>query len=105
MLMLTTWKSRPISPEQLTRMMGVWGQMEADMANAPGDFERLAWYQRADGTGGLTITRASNPEAMTTYFFKYFVLLGEFLEFDSTPLVDMEQVMVATGEVMAFLEA
>ena len=30
---------------------------------------------------------------------------ASFLEFDSTPLVDMEQVMVATGEVMAFLAA
>jgi hypothetical protein len=104
MLMLTTWKARPISPEQLTRMMGIWGQMEADMADAPGDFERLAWYQRADGTGGLTIGRSSDPGGTAASFFKYFVLLGEFLEFEMTPLLDMEQVMSAFGDAMALLE-
>ncbi len=105
MLTLTTWKSRPISPEQLTRMMGIWGQMEADLANSPGDLERLAWYQRVDGTGGLTITRSSDTDATNAYLFKYLVLLGEFLEFEIVTLLDMEQVMTAMGEVMALVEA
>jgi hypothetical protein len=35
MLICTSWKARPLSPEQANRMMQVWGKVEASTAENP----------------------------------------------------------------------
>ena len=62
MLVCTTWKSRPLNPEQSARLMEVWGKTEAKEAENS-SAERLCWYINADGSGGLTVSRVADSEA------------------------------------------
>ncbi len=57
MLVCTTWKARPLSTEQVNRMMQIWGKLEEAQATNP-SVERLCWYIFGDGSGGLTVLKA-----------------------------------------------
>ena len=35
MHLITTWKTRPLSPEQFSRLMAVWGKLEERSATDP----------------------------------------------------------------------
>ncbi|HUP74665.1 MAG TPA: hypothetical protein VM282_16595 [Acidimicrobiales bacterium] len=94
MLIGTTWKARPLSREQTSRMMTVWGKIEADMAANPG-IERLCWYITADASAGVTVVRAVDADAATAYGLEIAIALGEFLEIDSRPVLDLESAMPA----------
>ena len=62
MILITTWKSRPLNPEQFNRLMNVWGKLEQKTA-ADSSTERICWYSYSDGTGGLTIDKVADVEA------------------------------------------
>lgn len=99
MLMCTTWKSRPLSPEAASRMMEVWGKIEADMAERTSN-QRLCWYLYADGSGGFTVSDVQDGEA-EAFGLETTLALGEFLEFDTRPVFDMETAMPAIMAAMA----
>ena len=48
MILITTWKSRPLNPEQFNRLMNVWGKLEQKTA-ADSSTERICWYSYSDG--------------------------------------------------------
>ncbi len=94
MLMCTSWKVRPLTPEQSERMMSIWGKQEADFAeNSSG--ERICWFINADGTGGFTVERVNDADAAMALGLEYALSLGEFLELDSRPVLDLEAAMPA----------
>jgi hypothetical protein len=94
MLMCTRWKARPLSPEQTQRMMSIWGKMEAESAANPTS-ERLCWYLFADGSGGFSVDRVPDTDAMAALALEQTLALGEFLELDYRPVVDLESAMPA----------
>jgi hypothetical protein len=94
MLMCTSWKSRPLSPEQTDRMMSIWGKIEADQA-ANASVERVCWFMNADGGGGFTVNRAVDPDAATALGLEFALSLGEFLEVDTRPVLDLNEAMPA----------
>ena len=94
MLIGSTWKARPLSREQTNRMMAVWGKIEADMATNP-DVERVCWFITADASAGVTVVRAVDADAAAAYNLEIAIALGEFLEIDSRPVLDLESAMPA----------
>jgi len=100
MLFCTTWKSRPLSPEQMDRMMAVWGKIEADEA-ADANSERLCWFIYGDGTGGFTVSRYNDPAAGSARGMELALALGEFLELEVRPVLDLDTAMPA---IMAAME-
>lgn len=93
MLLCTTWKGRPLAPDQIDRMMAIWGKIEADQAENP-NIERLCWYMYADGSGGFTVTDVKDAGG-DTQGVEFALALGEFLEFETRPVHDLESVMPA----------
>lgn len=93
MLLCTTWKSRPLSPDQTDRMMAIWGKIEAEQAEN-GNVERLCWYMYSDGSGGFTVSDVKDA-AGDTQGVEYALALGEFLEFETRPVHDLEAAMPA----------
>ena len=64
MIVITTWKTRPMSPEQAGRMMNIWGKIGAELDSTR---ELLFQYHYLDGSGGVNAVRlADQPEAMAT---------------------------------------
>lgn len=94
MLLCTTWKARPLSPEQTNRMMDTWGKIEAETAERPG-LERLCWYLYADGSGGFTVSETSDEAVASAFGLETALALGEFLEFDTRVVYDMDAAMPA----------
>lgn len=94
MFVLTSWKSRPLSAEQASRMMTIWGKVEADMASNAA-VERVCWFIYSDGTGGLTVVKANDPDAATALGLETSLALSEFLEFESRIVMDLESAMPA----------
>ncbi len=92
MLVCTTWKARPLSPEQTDRMMRNWGKIEAAMAENP-NLERLCWYINSDGSGGMTVIKASDPDTAATFGLETSLALNEFLEFDTKTVLDLDTAM------------
>jgi hypothetical protein len=99
MLICTTWKARPLSPEQSNRMMAVWGQLEAEQDAHP-EVERLCWYLYADGSGGFTVADFKDDAAAHAWGLEQALALGEFLELDSRPVHDLESAMPAISAAM-----
>ena len=93
-MVCTTWRTRAVSPEQAGRMMNTWGKLEAKMAE-DSSIERLCWYINADDSGGFTVVKAVDVEAATAFQLETSVALGEFLEFDSRIVLDMDTAMPA----------
>ena len=98
-MLCTTWKSRPLSPEQSERMMAIWGKIEADMAENP-NMERVCWYIFADGGCGFTVADVADQETADTLGFETALALGEFLELETRPVHDLDTAMPAIMSAM-----
>ena len=96
MLMYTTWKTRPLSPEQTARMMAIWGEQEA----AADASQRVCWFMLADGTGGFSVDKYDDDAAMASGL-EAGLALGEFLEFETRPIMDLESAMPAIMAAVA----
>jgi hypothetical protein len=92
MYMLTTWKSRPLTPDQMNRMMAIWGRQEANLA-ADQSSERVCWFISADGSGGVTVVKVKDADAAMAQGLAQALALGEFLELSSTVVLDLEEAM------------
>ena len=88
MYLITTWKSRPLSPEQFNRLMVVWGKLEERAAADPST-ERLCWYSYSDGSGGITVDEVSDVDAALALGLEQSLSLGEFIEFDTKIGLDL----------------
>lgn len=104
MLLCTTWKARPLSPEQSDRMMQTWGKIEANMAENP-SVERACWYIYSDGSGGMTVVKAVDVEAATAFELETSLALGEFLEMESKVVLDLDTAMPAILKGMEYIQA
>lgn len=102
MIVCTTWKGRPLSPEQTRRMMEVWAGTEAKEA-ADGNAERLAWYIAVDGSSGVSITRYADAAAAAAAGLEACLALAEFIELDSKIVLDMDAAMPAITAAMEYL--
>lgn len=92
MLVQTTWRARPLSPQQANRMMTVWGKLEAALGEHP-ELERVNFYMYADGSGGSQVVRATDSDAAHQFSLEMALALGEFLEIDSRVVLDLETAM------------
>lgn len=101
MLVCTTWKGRPMSPEQAGRMMETWGKIEASMAENPA-VERQCWYISTDGTGGMTVVKALDVEAASAFELETSLALSEFLELESKIVLDLDAAMPAIIKGMEY---
>jgi hypothetical protein len=99
MLILTTWKNRPLSPEQANRMMVIWGKFEAKAATDPSS-ERVCWYLHADGTGGMAVDRIVDHAAATQSMAEAMISMFEFLEFDTKIVLELDQAMTSVLAAM-----
>jgi hypothetical protein len=94
MLVCTSWKQRPLSPEQVNRMMSSWGKLEAAQAeNAT--IERLCWYISSDGSGGFTVNKIADSESAVAFELETSLALGEFLELESKIVLDLDTALPA----------
>lgn len=103
MLVCTTWKARPLTPEQSGRMMETWAETEAKEAEDTAS-ERLCWYIAVDGSGGLTVSRVSNSEAALALMLEISLALGEFIEVDSKVMLDLDSAMAPISSAMAYAQ-
>jgi hypothetical protein len=94
MLSMTTWKSRPLSPDQASRMMDTWGKIEASQAENP-SIERLCWYLAVDGASGVTVSSAKDIDAANAWALEVGLALGEFLEMETKTVLDLDAAMPA----------
>ena len=101
MFVCTTWKARPLSPEQANRMMQIWGKLEAAQASNP-SVERLCWYIFGDGSGGLTVINAIDVDAANAWGLEVTLALSEFLELESHVVLDMDSAMPAILKAMEY---
>ncbi len=104
MIVCTTWKSRPLSPEQAGRMMQTWGKLEAKMAEDTST-ERLGWYIYSDGSGGVTIDKVADIDAATALELETCLALGEFLELEAHTVLDLDAAMPAILKGMEHIGA
>jgi hypothetical protein len=89
MILITTWKSRPLSPDQFNRLMSLWGKLEQKVA-ADTSSERLCWYSYSDGSGGVTIDNVKDVEAALALELEQALSLGEFIELEAKLGVDLD---------------
>ena len=94
MLVATTWKARPLSPEQAGRMMRAWGKID-EAVGADTASERLCWYIAADGASGLTVSKVNDVGAAVALELETSLALSEFLELTSKIVLDMDSAMPA----------
>ena len=92
MYILTTWKSRPITPEQTNRMMAIWGRQEAALA-ADATSERVCWFMNVDGSGGILVIKVKDADAAIAKGLADSLALGVFLELRSEIVLDLESAM------------
>lgn len=101
MFVCTTWKARPLSPDQAQRMMETWAKTEAKDAENPAS-ERICWFIAADGSGGLTVSRVSDADAAAVWQLEVSLALGEFIELESKIVLDLDAAMPAIDAGMAY---
>ncbi len=89
MYLITTWKTRPISPAQFNRLMTVWAKLEERSATDSSS-ERISWFSYSDGSGGITIDKVADTDRAISLGLEQSLSLGEFLELDSKIGVDLE---------------
>jgi hypothetical protein len=94
MLVCTSWKARPLTPERANRMMEVWGKVEAAQAENA-DTRRLCWYIFSDGSGGFTVSEATDADAATAFELEIALALSEFLDLESKLVLDLDAAMPA----------
>jgi hypothetical protein len=100
MLMLNTWKTRPLSPEQTKRMMAIWGAQLERHAKDP-VWNELFFCLHADGSGGASLVEASDGDAANQRGLQLCIELGEFLEIETKVVLNQEQAMPAILASMA----
>lgn len=101
MYVCTTWKARPLSPDQAQRMMEVWAKTEAREAEDPSS-ERVCWFLAADGSGGLAVSKVTDVDAAAASYLEITLALGEFVEFDSKIVLDRDSAMPAIVAAMTY---
>ncbi len=94
MYVRTTWKARQLTSEQTNRMMATWGKLEASLATNK-SMERVCWFIDGDGAGGITIAKVSDADTAIALGLEQSLALGEFLEFDSKIVLDLDSAMPA----------
>jgi hypothetical protein len=75
-------------------MMDTWGKLEAEQSERGGS-ERLCWFLFADGSGGLTVARVDDDVEAQAYALESALALGEFLELETRPVLDLDAAMPA----------
>ncbi len=103
MLVCTTWKARPLSPDQAQRMMDTWAKTEAKEAEDTSG-ERLCWYIAADGSSGVTVSKVTDPDAATALMLETALALGEFIELESKVVLDLDTAMPPITAAMAYAQ-
>lgn len=101
MFVCTTWKARPLSPEQFNRMMEVWAKTEAREAEEV-SVDRQCWYIAADASAGFTVSRVADAEAAAAFMLEVTLALSEFLELDSRIVLDLDAAMPPIEAAMAY---
>jgi hypothetical protein len=94
MLYLTTFRPRPMTPEQFQRMLVVWTKIEADVA-ARTDLERRFLYFDVSGSSGVEVSELSDPDAALPFVYEAHVALSEFIDFETRPVLELEEAMPA----------
>jgi hypothetical protein len=94
MLVQTTWRARPINPEQASRLLETWGKLEAKLAERT-DMERVSWYIAADGSSGSEVIKSHDSDAAAQFALETSLALGEFLELESKQVLDLDTAMPA----------
>ena len=94
MYIRTSWTARPLSAEQTNRMMASWGKLEASLASNP-SMERVCWFINADGSGGVTVAKVTDPDAAAAIGLEQSLALSEFLELDARIVLDLDAAMPA----------
>jgi hypothetical protein len=89
MHLITTWKSRPLSPAQFDRLMTVWGKLE-ERAAADSSSERVCWFQFSDGSGGVAIDKVKDVDAALALGLEQSLTLSEFIELDAKVGMDLD---------------
>ena len=101
MYVCTTWKGRALSPDQAQRMMETWAKTEAKETEDTSS-ERVCWFLNADGSGGITVSKVSDADAAAAMMLEVSLALGEFLEFDTRIVLDLEEAMPAITAGMSY---
>jgi hypothetical protein len=99
MLLGVTWKARPMDAGTLNRMMTTWGAFEASLG-ANDSVTRTGWWTSADASAGFAVYEVGDPDAALAFVLESSVALGEFLEIDCRPMLDLEAAM---GPIVAGL--
>jgi hypothetical protein len=81
-------------------MMEVWAKIEAAQSENT-SVDRVCWYITADGSGGFTVNKATDPEAATAFELEVSLALSEFLELRSDVVLDLETAMPAIEKGIA----
>jgi hypothetical protein len=55
----------------------------------------LCWFITADASAGVTVVRAVDADAAVAYNLEIAIALGEFLEIDTRPVLDLGTAMPA----------
>jgi hypothetical protein len=103
MFVCTTWKGRPLSPDQSQRMMDVWAKTEAKEAENASS-ERVCWFIAVDGSSGLTVSRVSDSDAAVALMLEVSLALSEFIELESKIVLDLDSAMPAITDAMAYAQ-
>jgi hypothetical protein len=102
MYVMTTWKVRPLSPEQSRRMMDVWAKSEAKESEST-SAERVCWFISGDGSSGVTVSKVTDPEAANALALETSLALSEFLELDTRIALDLDSAMPSISGAMEYL--
>ena len=94
MLIMTTWKTRPNTPDAAKRMMAIWGQQLERNAKDPA-WKELWFYLHTDGSGGASLAEVPDTGVAGQRAMQMCMELGEFLEIDMKPVLTQEQAMPA----------
>lgn len=101
MYVCTTWRARPLSPDQAQRMMEIWAKTEAKEAEDASN-ERVCWFINSDGSGGLTVSKVADADAATASMLEISLALGEYLELDAKIVLDLDEAMPAITAGMSY---
>jgi hypothetical protein len=100
MLILTTWKTHPLSPEKLTRMVPIWGAQVEQHAKNPA-WTELFNCTLIDGSGGFTLAEAADQDAANLRGLQIALELREFMEIGMKPVFRIEDALPAVMAAVA----
>jgi hypothetical protein len=100
----TQWKTRPLSPEQTIRMMGVWASLQAAEASMTHS-EQTCQFFRADGSGGFNVFRTVDAAAADAFRLEWMLALGEFLEIESSIVMTLDEALPSIMKAVEHISA